>query len=316
MVNKYKYDNIKYPLEYDLQYKQENNNKYNIKEDKLNKLINEYYNYYKEKNYHGTILNTIVLLKIQYELKGLDKEFDEALLKTNIFLDNKTTDEMALDYNIENIENADGLFLTPDPEIDFKNKTYKIDKNKILIGLLNNQYKKNNTVLLDQLTHEIRHAVTNINNTNYFIENDTLFYQRIGLSELIHNKQNKMILFNNNIDEFFNVHFTEQMINDILKYKDYNIKNDNILFFLKSLRKANFSSSYYILRLLLYPLTLNNELMELVEHTTYYGNMKELYYYFFDKGIYFAEYAQELEDLDNNLDAIKAKTMRLGGFNV
>ena len=246
----------------------------------------------------------------------MGKEFDEALLKTNIFLDNKTTDEMALDYNIENIENADGLFLTPDPEIDFKNKTYKINKNKILVGLLNDQYKKNNTILLDQLTHEIRHAVTNINNTNYFIENDTLFYQRIGLSELIHNKENKAILFNNNIDEFFNVHFTEQMINDILKYKDYNIKNDNILFFLKSLRKANFSSSYYILRLLLYPLTLNNELMELVEHTTYYGNMKDLYYYFFDKGIYFAEYAQELEDVDNNLDAIKVKTMRLGGFNV
>lgn len=114
-----------------------------------------------------------------------------------------------------------------------------------------NQYKKASfTNLFDNIIHEFNHAVNSINNEVSF--DDMHIKIRTGLCYLIYDKKNMKYLYKSDesfLEEVINTKQTEEIINIINSFGNYNIENvefNNALHVLRNeIKGENYISSAY-----------------------------------------------------------------------
>ncbi len=106
-----------------------------------------------------------------------------------------------------------------------ENGNYRTEKYIIV----NNYSSTDLSTLIDDLVHEINHAINSINNE--IIYDEKYVYVRTGLSRTIYDKKTLNILKKSNevtLEEIFNTNDTEEIINIINSFRKFNIENSEI----------------------------------------------------------------------------------------
>lgn len=128
-----------------------------------------------------------------------------------------------------------------------------------------NQYKSASlTNLIDNIVHEFNHAVNSINNEISF--DDKFIKLRTGLSYLVYDRSNMKYLYKSSdvfLEEVINTEQTEEIINIINSFGNYNIDNiefNNMLFALRSeIKDSTYISSAYYFQSLICDLLMKNK---------------------------------------------------------
>lgn len=250
-----------------------------LSEQKINLIIKEIKEYLKNYNYSEELKEYLILIiTSMIEEYGNFDIIDEALKSCEIYFENETTKNLAYDYGIYDLDDTyDGVSLINPPTNLWENQKLIIPKKEILVGYLNTPPIET----LDSLTHEFRHIIASLRNTNYY-ETKNIFVQRIGLSRFESVKDlNELVHVNNEIDEGFNTSFTQDLVNNILTYKNINIEDNKIKELLQTIKNpyksGNYYSQSYILeQQLLKPLIDNVEIYNQIKKETIYGNISIL----------------------------------------
>lgn len=128
-----------------------------------------------------------------------------------------------------------------------------------------NQYKKASfTNMFDNIVHEFNHAVNSINNEISF--DDMHIKLRTGLCYLIYDKKTMKYLYKSNeslLEEVINTKQTEDIINIINSFGNYNIENiefNNTLYALNNeIKGENYVSSAYAFQTLICDILMKNK---------------------------------------------------------
>ena len=198
--------------------------------------------------------------------------------KNHIYLEKGSTNDLCKKYGIEEVGPYVLGFYTMDRPENLFTKNLKIVDKNILIGDTMFGHKISKIDLLDTLVHELRHALTSVKDTNYYIDKNT-FFTRSGLSEFFYGRnEDDDFIFGSMIDEVFNVYFTDTLVNNILNYKKNNI---DLLEFKKYLHALNYNSnkrayesfSYYLEKLICKPLFFNKNIVESANYAAITGDI-------------------------------------------
>lgn len=128
-----------------------------------------------------------------------------------------------------------------------------------------NQYKSASlTNLIDNIVHEFNHAVNSINNEISF--DDKFIKLRTGLSYLVYDKSTMKYLYKSDdtfLEEVINTEQTEEIINIINSFGNYNINNiefNNTLFALRSeINDSTYISNAYYFQSMICDLLMKNK---------------------------------------------------------
>ncbi len=95
--------------------------------------------------------------------------------------------------------------------------------------LINDYSSTDLSTLIDDIVHEINHAVNSINNEIFY--DDKYVYVRTGLSKLVYDKKTLNIINKSDeitLEEILNTNDTEEVINVINMFSKFNIDNNQI----------------------------------------------------------------------------------------
>ncbi len=197
-----------------------------IENDQLNNMLSTYKNkvdeisfYY---NYPSNISHLLYLIVPGFILKyGLKNE--SAILKC--------FEDVPIVIN----DNQDKIYQA----YYFSKPKYENNILKTIKGIVLNNYQNISLIdLLDNLVHEINHAVNSFNNE--IIEKDNCIYVRTGLSNIIYDKRTLEVIKKENesiIEEVINTKQTEDIINIISSFQQYEIKDIQITNTIYSINK-------------------------------------------------------------------------------
>lgn len=141
----------------------------------------------------------------------------------------------------------------------------------------NNQYKylyEQKLHCLELLIHELRHLLTNIHDTNYYIKND-IYYERFGLEEKFSSNKEWPLIMGNTLDEVTNTFITEKLVNYIIQFNKELIDVVDIVNYLNNIQYIDIykSKSYQFEKVLLKELLNNQYFLEQCNYHAYYGNL-------------------------------------------
>ena len=244
-----------------------------IENDQLNNMLSTYKNkvdeisfYY---NYPSNISHLLYLIVPGFILKyGLKNE--SAILK---FFE---------DVPIVINDNQDKIYQA----YYFSKPKYENNILKTIKGIVLNNYQNISLIdLLDNLVHEINHAVNSFNNE--IIEKDNCIYVRTGLSNIIYDKRTLEVIKKENesiIEEVINTKQTEDIINIISSFQQYEIKDIQITNTIYSINKntnSNYSSNaYYLQGIVTSKLLENKTFIRTLEDLRFKGHVEEIDYWF------------------------------------
>ena len=95
--------------------------------------------------------------------------------------------------------------------------------------LINDYSSTDLSTLIDDIVHEVNHAVNSINNEIFY--DDKYVYVRTGLSKLIYDKKSLNVINKSDeivLEEILNTNDTEEIINVINMFSKFNIENKQI----------------------------------------------------------------------------------------
>lgn len=160
----------------------------------------------------------------------------------------------------------------------------KVENKKIetIKGIVLNNYQNISLMnLLDNLVHEINHAINSINNeiTTY----DNKIYIRTGISQIIYDKITLQVLEKTNesiIEEVINTKQTEEIINLISSFSNYEINDSEITSTIYSINRSTNnmykSDAYYLQSLVLKSLIENKTFLRTLEDLRFKGHIEEI----------------------------------------
>ena len=263
----------------------------------------ELQNLEKKYNYNLELIAMLSVVKLSLnDLYGkeIDDLFYKVLDKVEIVIRNKRTDKLLNDYGYFDVNPG---YLAAYTDCDPKNIfTPNIcwEKDYIFIGDSTIFGKFNNIDIMENLIHELRHALSAQTNTNKYL-NDKLFYKRCGLREYFFRSDTDVIEKGTIMDEVFNAYFTDVLLNNILNYK-YN-KIDNCLLYV-IINRLECSPKYYyegrgysFEKEICKPLFYNREIVEAANKAALNGKFEDLYILFRD----YYGYTDELDYISNDL---------------
>jgi hypothetical protein len=251
----------------------------------INNLIRKYNGYLKDfqkkHDYNDELINMLTLIQISLnELYGkkINDIFYQVMDKNRIYLEEGHTYELCQKYGLEETNPyVTGFYTMDKPKNLFTKKTKIIDQ-KIFIGDTMFNQKLPKIDILETLIHELRHAITSVKETNFYI-NKNLFYSRSGLSEFFYKKgEEDAYVYGSMIDEVFNVYFTDILMNNILNYKKNNIDRNDFKKYLYTLKnystnKVYESTAYDLEKLICKPLFLNKDIVQSANYAAITGDI-------------------------------------------
>ncbi|MCI5521023.1 MAG: hypothetical protein MR411_00185 [Tenericutes bacterium] len=261
-----------------------------INENKLNDAINQMYNtikgdYLKEK---------LTLIGAYYKLNGLEETFYKMLDKTNYIIGEEETYIIARNQiGVYVNPNSNGDFLWGFTNVDYDNKRYDEIIRYIVCGSIHKGKKIPEIKFFSNLIHETNHSMSSFKNNTFFINNK--MFSKLGymISEYPEGKYINMIF-----NEFYNEYFTDLITNQIIKFKDYNIKNNVIHSYLKQFPNELYISNGYLqTKKICHMIFRNEELNEIVKKTYYNANLLPIIDYFKSKNVDFIEYSKKMDNL-------------------
>ena len=161
------------------------------------------------------------------------------------------------------------------------NNQIKVEKHIVI-----NRYKYKSLIeLIDNIVHEYNHAVNScINNLK---SDDKYIYLRTGLMYIKYNKTNYTDTSKDDayiLEEIINTKQTEEIIDIINSFNNYNIENIAIkttLYNVKTYIKMNYSSEAYLLQSTLCRELMNNKtLITVLSNIRFLGNIEDIPYFF------------------------------------
>ena len=153
----------------------------------------------------------------------------------------------------------------------------------IILGTHVGDYLATETLKLEMLAHEIRHALMGYYNTNTLIDENT-YYMRSGLGETYYIKDDslkdkyKVKENGRTIDEITNTYITELLINRIMNLKKYNIENSTLNRYLSRVKTNQKDGRYRAIGYfneikLWYPILLNEQFINIVNQHQFDGEI-------------------------------------------
>lgn len=168
----------------------------------------------------------------------------------------------------------------------FSKPKYENNNLKTIKGIVLNNYQNISLIdLLDNLVHEINHAVNSLNNE--ISEKNNCIYVRTGLSNIIYDKKTLQVIKKENesiIEEVINTKQTEDIINIISSFQQYEITDSQITNTIYSInRNANnnyTSNAYYLQGIVTSKLLENKTFIRTLEDLRFKGHIEEIDYWF------------------------------------
>lgn len=153
-------------------------------------------------------------------------------------------------------------------------------------GIILNNYQDITLIeLLDNLVHEINHAVNSVNNE--IATDEDKIYIRTGISSIIYDKKTLTLLSKDKesiIEEVINTKQTEEIINIISSFSNYDITNTEISNTIYSINKTTNnhykSDAYYLQSIVLKQLIENKTFIKTLEELRFKGHIEEIHNWF------------------------------------
>lgn len=252
-----------------------------ISEEKINKLIKEIKGHLQSKCKDDELITylTLTILSLK-EQNGnmIDDLLEQIIDKCNIKVSSGTTNDLLLQNGYINDEDDQGLTIIDEPINLWNSNKIIYPKYNIFIGRDN--YLE--IEVLDTIIHEIRHVLTSIKKPGKY-KNRNTFIRRMGLAKYEYKRNSKEIqsILNDSLDEAFNTYYTEQLIYNILRYKNISIEDEKIKNYLKKIKNYYMSTNYYsysyvLEKQLIAPLINNKELSKEINKQSFYGDIDSL----------------------------------------
>ncbi len=171
-------------------------------------------------------------------------------------------------------------------------------------GIILNNYQNIELMqLLDNLVHEINHAVNSVNN-EITIDKDKI-YIRTGISSIIYDSKTYQVLHKDKesiIEEVINTKQTEEIINIISSFSNYEILNSEIsstIYAINSSANNQYKSdAYYLQSMVLKQLIENKTFLKTLEELRFKGHIEEIHNWFDN----ITGKMNSLKELSNTLD--------------
>lgn len=257
---------------------------------KFNKLLDDKYSLMsdiaKKYNYNDELLSMITFIYVAFYLdfgKEVDFPLYDLFNRVKIIYEEGNVSEIANKYGYGKMNDgcAAVTIFTPNFRV-FNNPEAKQNSQVILLGTHVEDYLATPILKLEMLAHEIRHALMGYYNTNKLIDSNT-YYMRSGLQETFYKRKDSdnrvtSIARANTLAEITNTYITEIIVNRIMSFSNYDIKNSNLKRYLKSLGTKQPDGRYRAIGYnnevrLLYPLLLNDMFINLVNQCEFDGNL-------------------------------------------
>ena len=257
---------------------------------KFNKLLGDKYSLMsdiaKKNDYNDELLAMITFIYVAFYMDfGKDADFPlyDLFNRVKIIYEEGNIAEISDKYGYGKMEagSAAVTIFTPNFRV-FNNPEEKQNSQVILLGTHVEDYLATPILKLEMLAHEIRHALMGYYNTNKLIDENT-YYMRSGLQETFYKRKdsdNRVTSIDkaNTLDEVTNTYITEIIVNRIMSFKNYDIKNNNLKRYLKTLKTRQPDGRYRAIGYnnevrLLYPLLLNDMFITLVNQCEFDGNI-------------------------------------------
>lgn len=257
---------------------------------KFNKLLDDKYSLMsdiaKQNDYNDELLAMITFIYVAFYMDfGKDADFPlyDLFNRVKIIYEEGNVAEISDKYGYGKMEagSAAVTIFTPNFRV-FNNPEEKQNSQVILLGTHVEDYLATPILKLETLAHEIRHALMGYYNTNKLIDENT-YYMRSGLQETFYKRKdsdNRVTSIDkaNTLDEVTNTYITEIIVNRIMSFTNYDIKNNNLKRYLKILKTKQPDGRYRAIGYnnevrLLYPLLLNDMFINLVNQCEFDGNI-------------------------------------------
>ena len=257
---------------------------------KFNKLLDDKYSLMsdiaKKYNYNDELLSMLTFIYVAFYMdfgKDVDFPLYDLFNRVKIIYEEGNVSEISNRHGYGKMEagSAAVTIFIPNFRV-FNNPEEKQNSQVILLGTHVGEYLATPVLKLEMLAHEIRHALMGYYNTNKLIDSNT-YYMRSGLQEIFYKRND----FDNRITsmvkahtlgEVTNTYITEILINRIMSFKNYDIRNNNLKRYLKMLNTKQPDGRYRAIGYnnevrLLYPLLLNTMFIDLVNKCEFDGDV-------------------------------------------
>lgn len=260
----------------------------------FNKILTEKYFLLKDiaqkYNYSDELLNMMTFIYMSFYMdfgKKCDFPLYDLFNKVKIISGKGTVSEIAFQNGFGKIPNGSAAVTIFTPNLNiFRNTALKQNPQTIILGTHVGEYLATPALKLEMLTHEVRHALMGYFNSNILLNPNT-YYMRSGLQETFYTKnddfkeQLNVSKIGTILDEITNTYITEVLINRILSFKNHNITNNNLKFYLQSIKTNQPDGQYRALGyhsevMLLYPLLLNELFLHVVNEHQFDGKLDEI----------------------------------------
>ena len=262
-----------------------------MENDKFNKILKEKYfllkDIAKKYDYSEELLDMITFIYISFYMdfgKKCDYPLYDLFNKVKIIYDRGTVNDISIKNGFGKIPSgvAAVTIFTPNLKV-FENASLKQKPQTIILGTHVGDYLATETLKLEMLAHEIRHALMGYYNTNTLIDENT-YYMRSGLGETYYIKDDslkdkyKVKENGRTIDEITNTYITELLINRIMNLKKYNIENSTLNRYLSRVKTSQKDGRYRAIGYfneikLWYPILLNEQFIKIVNQHQFDGEI-------------------------------------------
>ena len=246
----------------------------NIDQSKINEFLNKYINFTNrichENDYPNNIRHVLYLIIpafiIKYGLKHENKILN-CFETVKIYIDDRDDDNCTAYFSRVMKKNPEGV----------KPKFYTSK------AIVLNQYRKASLIdMLDNLIHEFNHAVNSIINEIKY--DDKTVSMRTGLSYMIYDINDLSHLKDKTkditLEEIINVKQTEDIINIIRSFSNYEISNEefnNAFYAIETLINGEYTSNaYYLQSYICKELMKNKTFIPTIENLRFNGNVQDI----------------------------------------
>ena len=262
-----------------------------MENDKFNKILKEKYfllkDIAKKYDYSEELLDMITFIYISFYMdfgKKCDYPLYDLFNKVKIIYDRGTVNDISIKNGFGEVPSGASAvtIFTPNLKV-FENASLKQKPQTIILGTHVGDYLATETLKLEMLAHEIRHALMGYYNTNTLIDENT-YYMRSGLGETYYIKDDslkdkyKVKENGRTIDEITNTYITELLINRIMNLKKYKIENSTLNRYLSRVKTSQKDGRYRAIGYfneikLWYPILLNEQFINIVNQHQFDGEI-------------------------------------------
>lgn len=258
---------------------------------KFNKVLNDKYylmqDIAKKYDYSEELLNMITCAYVSFYMdlgKDVDYPLYDLFDRVRIIYEQGNVCEIAMRHGFGEIsgDSAAITYFKPNLKV-FKNPDLKQNPQIILLGTHVGDYFATSALKLEMIIHEVRHALMGYYNTNKLVDEKT-YYMRSGLQETFYKEDEKAkdgfaaTRIGRTLDEVLNTYISEILVNRIKSFSNYDIENNNLKRYVKSIMTAHEDNVYRAIGYhedvkLFYPLLKSEMFIDLVNRHQFDGEI-------------------------------------------